>query len=38
MAISLEQLTDSLGKAVGDRLVSVETRYQEVTAMVTPET
>jgi NADH-quinone oxidoreductase subunit C len=37
MAISLEQLADSLGNAFGERLVSVETKYQEVTAIVTPE-
>jgi len=37
MAISLKQLADSLGSAFGERLVSVETKFQEVTAIVTPE-
>jgi len=37
MATSLKQLADSLGSAFGERLVSVETKFQEVTAIVTPE-
>jgi NADH-quinone oxidoreductase subunit C len=37
MSTSLQQLADSLGKVLGDQLVSVNIDFHEVTAVVTPE-